>query len=75
MTDIEENKSFKNSMWDNGVHGFSLSEAATDIEGDHVFNELRSRMFDVDMFRDFVHDEESKTEIKESTGFVIPMEW
>ena len=29
--------------------------------------------FDVDIFRDFVHDEESKTKIEESTGFAIPM--
>ena len=66
---IEENKSFKNNVWDDGVYGFTLSEVATDIEGEHVFNELRSGMF-----RDFLHDEESKTEIKESTGFAIPMD-
>ena len=37
MTDIEENTSFKNNMWDDGVYGFTLSEVATDIEGEHVF--------------------------------------
>ena len=31
-------------------------------------------MYDVGMFRDIVHDEESKTEIKKSTGLEIPMD-
>ena len=43
MTDIGENKGFKNSKWDDGV--------ANDIEGDYVFNELRGQtvpMYNVD---------------------------
>ena len=60
MTDIEATKCFKNV-------GRCLSEVATDIEGYHVFVIVR-------MFRDIVHDEESKTEIKNSTGFEIAMD-